>query len=241
MKKILFALTILTLAFACNKTDDAEGSVHITGNIKGFKQGKIYIKRIIDTAFVTVDSITVNGKSEFESTVKLDSPEMLYLVLDRGTTTSVDNTLPFFAEAGEMKIESNNESFFTRAKVTGSENHKIYEEFLKLKSRFTNQRLDVVEKNMQVTKAGNIPEDESSNGQINAIEKRRYLTTANFALNNAKHEVGPFLALSEISDIGNIALLDTISKSMTPEVAKSYYGKMLVKHIAERKAKENAQ
>jgi hypothetical protein len=68
--------------------------------------------------------------------------------------------------------------------------------------------------------------------------KRRYLYTANFALNNAKHEVGPYLALSEIYD-ANIKYLDTIRKSMSPKVAKSRYGKMLTEFVAERKNKNS--
>ncbi len=239
MKKLYPALALLLLLAACNKNETPANAVHITGNIKGFKQGKIYIKRIIDTAFVAVDSIIINGNPEFESTVKLDSPEMLYLVLDRGTTESMDNTLPFFAEPGEMHIESNNESFFTRAKVTGSENQKLYEDFLKMRSRFTNQRAELIAKNLEAQKSGNVQQQDSIEKQAELMTKRRYLYTANFAVNNKKHEIAPFLALSEISD-ANIKFLDTINNSITPEIAKSHYGKMLAKHIADRKAKEAA-
>lgn len=224
---------------ACNTNDHGDANLHISGTIKGLKQGKLYIQRVVDTSLVALDTIIINGSSSFESHLKLDSPEMLYLFLDRGQTNSTDNSLPFFAEPGKMKIESSNEEFFTRAKITGSENHKIYEQFLKLKSRYNDQRLELVKKNLEASKNNNVQQLDSVARESDKLLKRRYLYTANFALTNANREVGPFLALSEIYD-ANIKYLDTIRKSMSPEVAKSHYGKMLTKFVADRK-KEEAQ
>lgn len=238
MKKIALALLALVSLYACNKDHD-DTNLHITGNIKGLKQGKLYIKRIVDTSLVTMDSIIIKGNSRFESYLKIDSPEMLYLFLDRGQTTSVDDKIPFFAEPGEMKIESNIDQFYAKAKITGSENQKIYEEFQKIKSRYTTQNMELVEKNIEATQNKNVKQLDSITEKAEQLIKRRYLVTANFAKNNAKHEVGPYLALSEIYDI-NIMYLDTISKSMSPEIAKSHYGKMLTKLIEDRKKDEAA-
>ncbi|MDV6169927.1 DUF4369 domain-containing protein [Flavobacterium sp. DG1-102-2] len=240
MKKIILALFAITLFVSCQKEDHGDANLHITGNVKGLRQGKLYIQKVVDTALVAVDTIVINGKSEFESWVKIDSPEMLYLFLDRGQTNSVDNNLPFFAEPGEMKIETSNDEFFYKAKVTGSKNQKLYEDFLKIKSKFSNQNLDLVAKNMEATKNSNVQQLDSIAKASEHLIKRRYLYTANFALNNAKSEVAPYLALSEIPDI-NLRYLDTIQKSMSPKVAKSLYGKMLSKYIADRKKAETAE
>lgn len=240
MKRSIFTLMAFALLISCNKEEHGDANLHLTGNIKGFTKGKLYIQRVVDTAFVNIDTIVINGKSEFETYLKIDSPEMLYLVIDRGQTTSVDKNLPFFAEPGEMKIESKNEEFFYRAKVTGSENQKLYDDFQKIKAKFTNDNLDLVAKNIEATKTGNVKQLDSISEKTDQLIKRRYLYTANFALNNAKKEIGPYLALSEIADI-NIKYLDTIQKSMTPEVAKSLYGKMLTKYVAERKKAETAE
>jgi hypothetical protein len=43
--------------------------------------------RIVDTSLVAIDTINIDGSSVFESDIELQSPEMLYLFLDRGTTT----------------------------------------------------------------------------------------------------------------------------------------------------------
>ena len=238
MKKLLTALVALALLTDCTKKEDhGDANLHITGNIKGLKQGKLYIQKIKDTAFVVLDSIMMNGNTTFESHLKLDSPEMLYLFVDRGQTNSIDNNLSFFAEPGNMTINTTLDEFFAKAKITGSKNQKLYEDFLKIKSRFTDENLDLIKENMEATKAGNVKKLDSITVKSERLIKRRYLYTANFALNNAKHDIGPYLALSEIYD-ANTKYLDTIRKSMTPEVAKGHYGKMLTKYVADRKKAE---
>lgn len=230
----------LVMLVSCNKENHDGANLHLTGNIKGLKKGTLYIQKISDTSLVAIDTIVFNGKSTFETYLKIDSPEMLYLFLDRGQTNSVDNNLPFFAEPGNMKIESSNDEFFYRAKITGSENQKLYEDFLKIKSRFVSDNLDLVAKNLEATKNSNIKQLDSISLKSEQLIKRRYLYTANFALNHAKNEIGPYLALSEIADI-NIKYLDTIQKSMSPKVAKSLYGKMLTKYVTDRKKAGTAE
>ena len=105
MQKTLVAIFALALLFSCSekKTDK---NLHITGFIKGFKKGTLYIQRIKDTTLVAIDTIKIDGDSNFSSDLKIDSPEMMYLFIDRGVTNSIDNNLPFFVEPGNIKIES---------------------------------------------------------------------------------------------------------------------------------------
>ena len=100
MKKTIIASVTALLLFACNK-NETKGNLHITGNIKGLKNGTLYIQRIVDAKLVAIDTIKIDGSSTFESNLDLKSPEMLYLFLDRGTSNSLDNNLSFFAEPGK--------------------------------------------------------------------------------------------------------------------------------------------
>lgn len=240
MKKLFFAVAALALIASCKNEDYGDANLHIKGQIKGFSLGKLYIQRVQDTTLIPIDTIVINGKSTFETHLKIDEPEMLYLFLDRGQTNSIDNNLPFFAEPGNMTIQSTNEGFFANAKITGSKNQKLYEDFLKMKMRFTGQNAELTKRNIEASLKSDVTRLDSISKAQEMITKRRYLYTANYALNNAKHEIGPFLALSEIYDI-NIKYLDTIAKNMSPEVAKSKYGKSLTKYIADRKKDEAAQ
>jgi hypothetical protein len=87
MKKKYSAFVTLALLTSCNKTDSTT-NLHITGNIKGSK-GTLYIQRIVDTALVAIDTISIDGSSSFSSDLDLKSPEMLYLFLDRGVSNSL--------------------------------------------------------------------------------------------------------------------------------------------------------
>jgi len=234
MKKIVLAFAALAILVACKKEDHSDANVHIDGNIKGFKKGTLFIQRFRDTAMVNIDTIVINGDSRFESHLKLDSPEMLYLVIDRVKTKSVDDNLPFFAEPGTIKIETSKDAFFSQARITGSKNQKVYEEYLALRKRTVDDNLELVKKEFEARKDNNKAALDSLSIKSDQNLRRRYLITANFALNHATTDVGPFLALSEIPD-ANIKYLDTIRKTMSPVVAKSHYGKMLTKYVADRK------
>lgn len=234
MKKILIAGISLITLIACNKNEDGN-NLHLTGNIEGFSQGKIYIQKIQDTAFVVLDSIEIKGDSKFESFIELEEPEMLFLTLDRGQTNSIDNTLAFFAEKGKMNISSKLKEFYNAAKITGSKNQELFEEFNSFNSKFNDENLILTEKRIknQITK--NISTADSINNAFDILKIRKYRYTANFASTHGEYEIAPYLAVSEIADI-NIAYLDTIQKHLSSKVSKSKYGKMLDEHIKARKA-----
>lgn len=238
MKKIFLAVIALITLIACDKKETVEGAnVHITGNVEGLSQGKLYLQKIEDTTLVIIDSIQINGDSKFESHIKLDSPEMLYLALDRGQTNSIDNSLPFFAEPGNITIETTLKHFFADAKVKGSKNHDLWIEFKKINDRFNDENLVLMEKRLQNELKPNPTTTDSIEAAYEKLLKRKYRYTAHFATTHGDAAIAPYLALSEIADI-NTTYLDTIQKSLTPEVAKSKYGKMLNEHIKERKATE---
>lgn len=230
MKKTILAFVTLALLTSCNKTDSTT-NLHITGNIKGLKKGTLYIQRIVDTALVAIDTISIDGSSSFTSDLDLKSPEMLYLFLDRGVSNSLDNNLLFFAEPGNIKIETNLDSYITSAKVTGSKNHDLYEEYKKINSRFKDENLTLIEQKFNAIKRQNTKAVDSLTLRQNSNTNRRYLYATNFAINHRDYDIAPYIALSDIYDI-NIKYLDTIQKSMSPKVSQSLYGKKLNNYIS---------
>ncbi|WP_297869717.1 DUF4369 domain-containing protein [uncultured Flavobacterium sp.] len=237
MKKIVLALVAVVSLIACKEDVNPDANVHITGDVKGLSQGKLYLQKIQDSTLVMLDSIEISGNSKFESHITLESPEMLYLFLDRGQTKSIDNSLPFFAEPGNIKIETSLKHFFADAKITGSKNHDLWMKFDSLNSKFRDQNLVIMEKRLKNELKPNPITTDSIEKAYKNLLTRKYRYTAHFAVTNANKEIAPYLALSEIADINTI-YLDTIQKSMTPEVATSKYGKMLNEYVKERKALE---
>jgi hypothetical protein len=236
MRKSIIVLLSIVVFASCSEKKSTKNFV-LTGNIKGLKKGTLYIQRINDTVLVAIDTIKINGDSHFTSEFDLQSPEMLYLFLDRGVSNSVDNNISFFAEKGKMDIETSLDFFTADVKITGSKNQALYDEYKKVVSRFVNQDLDLIEKRFNALKNNKMDEAARIEEEQKGILKRKYLYTTNFAVNHGDYEVAPYVALAEIYDI-NLKYMDTIQKSMSPKVAKSLYGKKLNDFIAARKRDE---
>ena len=236
MKKIRIAFVTLTVLFACSEKK-LENNLHLTGNIKGLKKGTLYVQRVANNKLIALDTIAIDGSSKFETDIELKSPEMLYLFLDRGVSNSLDNNVLFFAEPGNINIETNLENYIADAKVTGSKNQDLYYEFKKVDNRFQDEELDLIEKKFKAMKSNNAIEAAKVSAKQESNIKRKYLYATNFAINNKDHEIAPYIALSEIYDI-NIKYLDTIQKSMSPKVAQSLYGKKLTEYIASIKKQQ---
>ncbi|MBP6758479.1 MAG: DUF4369 domain-containing protein [Flavobacterium sp.] len=236
MKKTIIAFVTLLILSSCGK-NESKTNLHLTGTIKGLKKGTLYIQKIKDTSLVALDTIIMDGDSKFESDLNIESPEMLYLFLDRGVSNSLDNNISFFAEAGNINIDTNLDSYIGSAKITGSKNQDKYEEYKKINIRFRDENLDLLEKKFKALKTNNQKTIDSLNKLSDNNTKRKYLFATNFAINNKDFEVSPYIALADIYDI-NIKYLDTIQKSMTPKVAKSLYGKKLTEYVAKIKAQK---
>ena len=237
IKKIIVLVLATVTLIACKEEKKENTNLHLSGNIEGLSQGKLFIQQLKDSTLAVIDSITIKGDSKFQVDLNIDGPEMLYIFLDRGQTNSIDNNLQFFAEPGNMTIETTLDAFFANAKVTGSKNHDLYVEFNEMKSKFNDKKMALIEHEFK-----NITEKKSNNKDSiidanNKLIRKRYLYTANFASIHGDKEIAPYLALTEIADI-NIRYLDTIESKMKPEVAKSKYGKMLKSYIEERKKTE---
>ncbi|MEO5775714.1 MAG: DUF4369 domain-containing protein [Flavobacterium sp.] len=236
MRKSIIALFYILILASCTEKKSTKNFV-LSGNIKGLKNGTLYIQRIKDTVLVAIDTIKINGDSHFTSEFDLQSPEMLYLFLDRGVTNSLDNNIPFFAEKGKMTIETSLDFFTADAKIKGSKNQELYDEYRKVVSRYVDQNLDLFEKRFKAQKANNAEEVAKIEEKQKGILKIKYLYTTNFAVNHGNYEVAPYVTLDEIYDI-NLKFMDTIQKSMTPKVSKSLYGKKLSAFITARKKEE---
>ena len=232
MKKLLLAILSLFILASCE--NKPETNLQITGIVKGLQKGTLYLKKMSDSTYTTLDSIKIDGKSEFESNIDLKSPEMLYLFLDRGETKSGDNNLMFFGEPGKINIATDLEYFYSKAVITGSKNNELFENYKKITSKYNEQQLELTVAKINALKNKQMDLIASIEEKSSVITKRKYLYAINFAVTNKDYEVAPYIALSEIND-ATVKYLDTIQKSMSPKVAKSRYGVMLTKYVGEIK------
>lgn len=236
MKKCVLALvTILFLGSCADKK--ANGNLEIVGNIQGLKSGVLIIKKIVDTSYVSLDTIRIDGDSKFIVNLDIKEPEMLYLTLNRGVSSSLDNTLPFFAEPGKMTINTEVELFFANAKVTGSKNNELYLDYQKIGKKFNEEQLALTQLKFLSMKTKNLKKYDSIQNVQDNIIRRKYLYTVNFVVNNKDFEVAPYVALTEIPNVA-LKYMDTIQKVLPSKISTSMYGKKLAQLVAQRKLLE---
>lgn len=223
------AIALLSI-LGCNTETE---KMNLTGTIKGLKKGTLFLQKFDDTVLVTVDSLIVDGNSDFSFTKKLEEPEIYYLFVKPKDGTLRDNRILFFAENKAMTIQTNLKHFGSAAVINGSVNDSIYKKYTKLKQRY-------VAKNLEFIKQSIILGEEKDSLQSVLEEKRlalvsnKYLATINFAINNKDYEVAPYLMLSEAYN-ANIKYLDTVYNALNPKIKDSKYGKALESFIVKRK------
>ncbi|GAB2773914.1 DUF4369 domain-containing protein [Salinimicrobium soli] len=236
MKKFGLLLVVLLLLAACSQE---EKNLSIDGRVQGLKKGTLYLQKIEDTSLVTLDSVIVDGEETFNFETFIDGPQILYLYLNKKDNDEFDDRFLFFAEPGEMVVNTTLKNFETDAVVEGSENQKKLVEYRKMMQNINDRNLELIQKNLMAQKDKNEALIDSTARAYDDLLKRRYLYTVNYAMNNKDYEVAPYLAISEIFD-ANIKYLDTIYTSLSPQVKESKYGKSLRDYLQERKAEENS-
>lgn len=229
-----FVLLFIVVFFTLSCSEKEKGNVHITGEIKGLSQGKLYIQRLKDTVLKPIKMIRFDGNSAFETSINIDEPEVLFLYLDRGVSNSLDNNIAFFAEKGKMTIHSEVDNFISKADITGSKNQELWNEYKKVMANYSRKNLEYIEQKIAANHNNQKEKADSLQRLENNILKTKYLYSVNFCLNHSGYEIAPYIALSEIYDI-NVSYLDTIHKSLSEPVRNSRYGKILTEYLEEAK------
>ncbi|TPV35498.1 DUF4369 domain-containing protein [Paucihalobacter ruber] len=231
MRNFIVCLLIL-LSVSCEKK---QPDLILSGTIKDLKKGTLYLERFQDTAFQIIDSATFQGINTFKFELDLPEAEVLFLRLNK--SKDENNALAIFADKGAIDVSSTLKNFVLDAKISGSKQQDILEEYLKTLSRFNEKNLDIIKEQLDLATQDStyiIEYDE----QYNKLIRSKYLYTINFALSHKDSEVAPYLALTEIPD-ANIKYLDTIYKVLTPEIKDSRYGLELKKVLDEFRSLEN--
>ncbi len=226
IKLVILTLLIGFIFISCKQEDTSNFT--LTGSVKGLKKGVVYLQKEIDSSIVDLDSVVVNGQPEFVLKTTLDEPKVLYLNLDK--KDGKEYFIPFFADKGVTKISSSLNNFNADAKIEGSKQQKILENYLKLMSSFKNNNLDLIKANLTAIKNKDSVASDSIIKKSERLQRLKYASTINFALNNSNSEVAPYLALYEIPNT-SIKYLDTIYGNLNDSIKKSFYGVKLANAI----------
>jgi len=219
--KSIFSILIVLLVVACAKETP---NFTLKGNIKGLKKGTLYLERERDSTYVIIDSLVVNGNPAFEFHCSLDEPEVLFLRLNKNDNK--EGIITFFADRGTTEINSTLKNFNFDAKIKGSTQQELLEEYMAMMSKFKDQNLEMIKEHFEQNKEKDSSSVLDFDSKYNSLIKRQYLYTINFAITHKTSEVAPYLAVTEIAN-ANTKFLDTIYNSLSIDIKSTLYGKKL--------------
>ena len=198
----------------------------VSGNIDGLKKGTIYLQKQQDSIILSIDSILLEGNSNFKLETEINEPDIYYLYLDKNDGDSLNDIITFFGNNGEINIKTSLKNFDSSYEISGSKNTELLQEYFSIIRKFNLQNLDLLEIFYKAQIENNQAKIDSVNTQIENLIKRKYLYTLNFATNNSEFEISPYLAVSQIADANQeflLKLYDTLSE----KIKNSKYGKIL--------------
>ena len=223
MKKEFLIFSLLILTFSCSTN---EKKMIVSGNIDGLKKGTIYLQKQQDSIIVSIDSILLEGNSNFKLETEINEPDIYYLYLDKNDGDSLNDIITFFGNNGEINIKTSLKNFDSSYEISGSKNTELLQEYLSIIRKFNLQNLDLLEIFYKAQIENNQAKIDSVNTQIENLIKRKYLYTLNFATNNSEFEISPYLAVSQIANANQEFLLK-LYDTLPEKVKNSKYGKIL--------------
>ena len=217
-------LLLVILITSCTQTPK---NTTVSGSIKGLQKATLYLQHVQDDGFTTLDSLEMTSTTDFVLGCDLKEAELLFLSLSKDVDAE---RISFFADKGHTTINTSLKRFKFDAQIEGGVQQKLLESYYKNIGRFKDQKLELIEAQLNAQKDGDSERADSLRVEMDKLVQRSYLDSINFAVNNKDSEVAPFVAVPEIYD-ANVKYLDTINKILPPKIANSKYGIILEAYI----------
>ncbi|PRP67252.1 DUF4369 domain-containing protein [Nonlabens agnitus] len=236
MRSTLILFVSILMLSSCEP--ETQNNFVVQGTIEGLKVGTIALQKVQDSTLITLDSVVLDGQSDYKLTYSLEEPELLYLYLDVKDGSKYDDRIAFFAEDTIMTINSNLKNYEKDAVISGSKNQELLEAFKANTSKLNLVYTDLMRRSMELSKVEDpaTADIEALNTEYDKYLRKRILYALNYASVHKENEVAPFILLQEGFD-ANPKLLDSIYNMMPKKIQTSFYGKGLSEMI--QKAKLN--
>ncbi|MBC3847071.1 DUF4369 domain-containing protein [Winogradskyella echinorum] len=230
LNKILSLITLALITVSCSK--EKESNFTLKGHIKGLKKGVVYLQKNGDsTDIIDLDSMQIKGEPNFSLHTNIDEPILMYLKLFKND--GAEHYIPFFADKGVTEINTSLKTFNYDAKIKGSKQQDLLNEYKEMITKFNNQNLDLLEANYLAQRDNDTIALDSIIRRTNSLIKRKYAFIIQFAMNNKNSEIAPYIALYEMPN-ANPKYIDSVYYSLNDTIKNSYYGKKLNEVISNR-------
>lgn len=218
-KKIILLLLIFS---SCTENTNFQ----LNADINGLKKGTILLTKSSNDEEVILDSINVNGSSEFTLSSYLHEPEVLKLKLIKSGIH--DDEVEFFANEGIMIFNTSLKRFSYEAKFEGSAQQDKFQEFKEMMSKFNEENLKLIKR--QIESIDDIEEIKIIQNELNSLQKREVLYIVNFSLNNKENEISPYIIL-KYKNVINTKYLEKAYNSLDNNIRNSKYGILLKEEL----------
>ena len=215
---------LLFIVFSCNINQE---NFELSGNINGLENGVIYlIESSSIEQEIILDSTTVDNSSSFLLKGYIKEPQILKIRLGESNS----NEIEFFAEIGEMKLNTSNKRFQFDAQFSGSRHQENLDKFNSFLVKYEEEDLELLEKQIEESIKNNQKSIDSISILRDKIEKKKILFIINYIKNKKEEIISPYLALKYNKDINKDYLIN-IYNSYSKEISNSKYGIELNKII----------
>ena len=223
MKKT--SLISIALFIICCNSD--QNQMIVSGKVDGLRKGIIYLQKELDSTIVSLDSVKINGNSDFKLSTVIDDPDIYYLYLNKDDGDSLNDIITFFGNKGEININTRLSTFDSGYEISGSKNSELLREYFSIIRKYNLQNLDLLEIFYNAQINNNQKTIDSVNEKLENLIKRKYLYSLNFSITNSANEISPYIVVSQIPDV-NIDLLRKVYDTLPEDIKVSKYGKVLM-------------
>ena len=223
MKKT--SLISIALFIICCNSD--QNQMIVSGKVDGLRKGTIYLQKELDSTIVSLDSVKINGNSDFKLSTVIDEPDIYYLYLNKDDGDSLNDIITFFGNKGEININTSLSTFDSSYEISGSKNSELLREYFSIIRKYNLQNLDLLEIFYNAQINNNQKTIDSVNEKLENLIKRKYLYSLNFSITNSANEISPYIVVSQIPDV-NIDLLRKVYDTLPEDIKVSKYGKVLM-------------
>ena len=233
-------LFVLLVNSACQPKKEKKdpSKMTVTGEIDGLRKGTLYLQKIVDTLLVNVDSTKIDGQPSFNFKTSIATPEVFYLYLDKLDGNSLNDRILFFGEPGTIEINTLLKTFESSAKIKGSKNQELLQEYKSFMRKFDDKNLSLYQDFFSAKQKNDSNLTDSIANAMDNLLRRKYLYALNFASQHTDQNIAPYIAITEVYD-ANLSLLDTVADKMTESVKTSKYGKLFLELLEERHQNED--
>jgi len=225
MKYLTTVMIMVLLAGTGCRKETSLPARRVEGEISGLKKGSLRLGVLRNGKPRFIDSIEIKGEGKFLFDLKTIPPQMMILQLREKPS---DYAL-FFAGDSVTQVYTSLQKFGTDIRVKGDTNTRLWVDYYRMIRRFNDKELELIRDKWEASRSKDTAAAHKLEKELTGLQKRRKLYALNFALTHADLPVGAYAAYTEF--YANPVILDTVYKSLSPAVKKSYYGKEIARQV----------